>query len=362
MIRISDIYGIEKCRTYVNDVITSGWLTFTGKYVEECEKMLENILGVKHVLLTNNGTSATHCLIKSIKLHKPECKKIYVQNNCYIAVYNSILTEFNNDEIEVLPIDSETWNLDLNYLDVIEKNAALMIVHNLGNILPIDKIKEVRRDIIIVEDNCEGFMGKYNDKYSGTDSLASSLSFYANKHITCGEGGAFITNNTDLYNKIVSFTRQGVSSKKYIHTMHAYNYRITNINAAILLSQLEQLNVILEKKKEIYDKYCNLLKDQEYISLQKIEDQTIHSNWIFGIKILKDIDYDEIEVYFKNFNIEIRPFFYDIYKSEYLKTIHRKETKTNDMSIILLPIYVNLKLSDVDYIVNIIKQFISEKF
>lgn len=362
MIKISDIYGLEKSKEYVNDVITSGWLTFSGIYIKKCEEMLQELLGIKHVLLTNSGSSATHCLIKSIKLEYPDCRKIYVQNNCYIAVYNSILIEFKNTEIEILPIDEDTWNLDLKYLDKIEKNSALLIVHNLGNILPINEIKILRPDIIIVEDNCEGFIGTYNKKYSGTQSLASSLSFFANKHITSGEGGAFLTNNTKLYNKIVSFTRQGVSEQKYIHTMHAYNYKISNINAAILLSQLEQLNIILEKKNILFNRYYELLENEKNIKLQKIEENTTHSKWIIGIKFLKNLEYKDIELYFNNNNIEIRPFFYDIYKHKYLNNIKKTISKTLNETIILLPLHANLNITNIDYIINILKQFINETF
>lgn len=361
MIKISDIYKLENSREYVNDVITSEWLTFSGIYIKKCEKMLEELLGIKHVLLTNNGSAATHCLIKSIKLEYPECKKIYVQNNCYIAAYNSVLTEFKNTEIEILPIDENTWNLDLKYLNKIEKNSALLIVHNLGNILPINKIKNLRPDIIIVEDNCEGFMGSYNKKYSGTEALASSVSFFANKHITSGEGGAFMTNNTKLYKKIISFTRQGISEYKYIHIMHAYNYKMSNINAAILYSQLEQLDIILKKKTILFNRYYELLENEKNIELQKIEENTCHSKWIFGIKILKNLEYKDIELFFNNNNIEIRPFFYDIYKHKYLNNIKKTVSKSLNHTIILLPLHANLNISDIDYISNIIKKFISKE-
>ena len=108
-------------------------------------------------------------------------------------------------------------------------------------------LKEKRPDIIIVEDNCEGFMGKHNNIYSGTQSLASSISFYGNKHVTCGEGGAFITNDTFIYNKIKSFCRQGNTDKKFIHNLHAFNYRLNNVSAAILFSQLENLDTVISK-------------------------------------------------------------------------------------------------------------------
>lgn len=360
MINISDIYKLENCKKYLNDVIDSNWISFTGEYVTKCEEKLKEILNVNHVLLTNNGTSATHCVIKSIKIKYPECNKIYIQNNCYIAAYNTILFEYDETQIEILPIDNDTWNLDLNYIKNIEQNSALLIVHNLGNILPIQKIKEMRPDIIIVEDNCEGFMGKYNNKMSGTECLCSSISFFSNKHITCGEGGAFITNDTDLYNKILKFTRQGISNKKYIHDIFATNYRITNIHASILYSQLEVLNEIIECKKKIYNLYTELFSPYlDKLSIQIIEENTNHSYWLYGIKFNKDINYDTIENYFKENKIEIRPFFYDYRKHEHLKNIKSVDTIKNS-NIILLPLHPNLSIKDIHLIVSCVKNILNK--
>tara|TARA_Y100000816_G_C26104972_1_gene586836 strand:+ start:2022 stop:3125 length:1104 start_codon:yes stop_codon:yes gene_type:complete len=363
LIRISDVYNLNKSKKYVQDVIDSEWLTFSGKYVGECETKLAEIVGVKHALLTSNGTTATHCIIKAIKFKYPECKKIYVQNNSYIAVYNSILMEFTKDQIEVLPIDEETWNLDLNYLDRIEEGAALMIVHNLGNILPVNKIKELRPDIIIVEDNCEGFMGKHKEGYSGATTLCSSLSFYANKHITCGEGGAFLTNDSELYDNIVRYTRHGVCDQKYVHIMHACNYRMSNLNAAMLLSQLEDINIIVEKKKSLYELYVTLLKSNPSVKLQKIEESCEHSYWLIGIKFVKDIQkgYSAIESFFKGAGVEIRPFFYGVDVHTHLQDLKVTDSNFNNESVILLPLHPKLTENNIKYVVSVINAFLNSK-
>jgi perosamine synthetase len=359
MIRISDIYKLNNSKDYILDTINNNWLTFTGEYVNKCEEKLKEIFKVKHVLLTNNGTSATHCIIKSIKFKYPKCNKLYIQNNCYIAAYNMALLEFSETQLEILPIDDNTWNLDLNYINQIEKNSALLVVHNIGNILPIQKIKELRPDIIIIEDNCEGFMGEYNNKMSGTECLASSISFFSNKHITCGEGGAFITNDTDIYNKIVKFARQGITDKKYIHNMFAFNYKLNNMQAALLYSQLELLEEIIFKKKKLFKLYNKLLnKYSDKISIQKIEENTIHSYWLYGIKFLKNINYNEIEEYFLKNNIEIRPFFYDFRLHEHLKNIKSNDIIKNN-NIILLPLHPNLTEYDINYIISLIDKYLN---
>ena len=230
-----------------------------------------------------------------------------------------------------------------------------------GNIIPINKIQEIRPDLVIVEDNCEGFMGKYNNKFSVTDTLASSISFFANKHITCGEGGAFITNDTEIYNYIFKYTRQGITDIRYKHDIVATNYRINNIQAAILWSQFTFLDEVLLIKKELIKYYKEkmdfLSNDIEY---QKIENGTEHSNWGFGIKIKKGYNsYKEIEQFFKNRNIEIRPLFYDYNVHNHLSSIKCiDEYKKIDNYVILLPLHPYLNRKDINKVVDAIKEYI----
>ena len=359
-IRISEIYDISDSREYINDVIDSNWISFTGKYVKLCEDEIKKKFNVKHVLLTNNGTSATHCVVKSVKYKYPNCNKIYIPDHCYIAVYNSVLYEYTKEQIEIIPIDENTWNLDLNYIDKLEPNSCLMLVHNLGNIIPIDIIKSKRPDIIIIEDNCEGFMGKYGETYSGSDTLASSISFYANKHITCAEGGAFITNDDDVYKHIKCFATQGITDIKYIHSMVAYNYKCNNLSAALLYSQLNKIDYIYNKKKHIFNLYTELFKSHsDKIAIQYIEPYTTHSYWMFGIKFINGYNnYNEVEKYFIEKNIEIRPFFYNYRNHPYLNDIKSLSNKNFDNQIILLPLHCYLKDEDVRYIIDCVINYL----
>lgn len=159
-------------------------------------------------------------------------------------------------------------------------------------------------------------MGKYDNKMSGTNCLSSSISFNSNKHITCREGGAFVTNDSEIYEKILSFTRQGIGPEKYIHPCFGLNYRITNLQSAVLFSQLELLSEIIDKKKKLFENYNKLLSElKEYINIQKIDSTTTNSYWLYGIKFLNTkYNYKFIENFFNKNNIEIRPFFYSIDK------------------------------------------------
>ena len=148
-----------------------------------------------------------------------------------------------------MKIDYNTLNMDTqeDYIKSFEKDSCILIVHNYGNIINVPKLNRIRPDLIIIEDNCEGLFGKYENQYSGSyeNTLCSAVSFYANKTLTTGEGGAFFTNDIDIYEYIKSIYSHGMTKQRYIHNNLAYNYRMTNIQAGFLYDQLEDLTHIL---------------------------------------------------------------------------------------------------------------------
>jgi perosamine synthetase len=353
------------------EAIESEWISNHGKFIGLSTDLLKNILNVKHVILMANGTCATHCNLIALKYKYPGIKKIYVPNNCYVAVYNCVLMEYTKEEIEVLEIDEETWNMrmDDEYLLSLEKNSAIMVVHNLGGIVNVNRIKKIRPDIILMEDNCEGLFGKYHDIYTGTsnDILSSSISFYGNKTITSGEGGAFITNDDSVYEYIKGVYSQGMSSKRYVHHVHAYNYRMTNIQAGFLYDQLNDLEHILSLKKKVFKNYEDLLKDlidTGFVKIQKIEEDCERSYWIFALHLVNNkMNIDELFNYFENKNgIEIRPFFYPIYEHLHLKDMKLKNeenikiSKKLNENIIMIPSYPLIEYEKQKYIVEKIKE------
>ena len=195
--------------------IESGWISNHGEYIQKSTELLSQTLDVPYVILMSNGTCSTHCLFLSLQFRYPTINRIYVPSNAYIAAWNSLLMVYNQDILSVMKMDENTWNIDTSetYLKSLESNSAVLIVHNIGNIINVPRLKRIRPDLIFVEDNCEGLFGKYESIYSGTspDSLCSSVSFYGNKIITTGEGGAFITNHSDIYEYIKKVYSQGMS-------------------------------------------------------------------------------------------------------------------------------------------------------
>lgn len=141
--------------------------------------------------------------------------------------------EYQKENIEVMKTNLSTLNIDTSeeYIKSLEKNSAVLIVHNLGNIVNVPRLKRLRPDIIFMEDNCEGNFGKYEDTYSGTSvgSLCSAVSFYANKTLTNGEGGAFFTNDDKVYEYIKSIYSHGMTNVRYIHILILINILIIHL-------------------------------------------------------------------------------------------------------------------------------------
>ena len=356
---------LSKYKTSPIDAINSEWISNHGKYIDLATNKFKEVLNVKNVILMANGTVATHCLFMSIRYKYPNISKIYLPNNVYVAVYNCALMEYELDNLEVLKINENTWNIeeDEEYLQSLETNSAIVIVHNLGGIIDVDRIKKIRPDIILIEDNCECLFGKYNGRFTGTSDniLCSSVSFYGNKTITTGEGGAFITNDYELYSYIKRVFSQGMSSKRFVHDVHAYNYRMTNVQAAFLYEQLKDIKCILDLKKSVFNNYTKLLENElieNKISLQYTNQNCEKANWMFAVRLINnDKSIDEINTYFIDNGIEIRPFFYPYYSHNHLKSIINR---TNDYSIsetlnkhiIMLPSYPELTFQQQEYIVS----------
>ncbi|MFM7725406.1 MAG: DegT/DnrJ/EryC1/StrS family aminotransferase, partial [Flavobacteriales bacterium] len=146
----------------------------------------------------NNGTCATHMLALGLRYKYPHIKRLLVPNNVYVAAWNSFLY---SGGFELVPVDADidTWNMDAELIGSAARDTALLVVHNLGNIFHVPAIQERYPDLLVVEDACEGLFGKYGESHAGTRSVMGSVSFFGNKTITSGEGGAVFTQDEELF-------------------------------------------------------------------------------------------------------------------------------------------------------------------
>jgi len=355
---------LKKYKKSVFEAIDSEWISNHGIYIELATEKIKKILNVKYCILMNNGTSATHCLFKSLKYKYPNINKIYVPNNVFVSPWNCALMEYDKIKLEVTETDKNTFNMNVSeeYIKSLELNSAVLIVHNLGNIINIPRLKRLRPDLIFVEDNCEGLFGKYENMYSGTSncSLCSSVSFYGNKTITTGEGGAFFTNDLELYKYMNTYYSHGMSNIRYVHDIQGTNYRMTNIQASLLYEQLNDIEHILKLKNDIYDYYKLLFSNNSDIFfIFEQENNTQHSKWMFSLLVNNRHDnfYDNFEKYMSEKNIQIRPLFYDIRVHAHLSDIFNKFENIYNNNGFMLPSYPELTRKQQEYIYNCVVQY-----
>lgn len=362
MIRIYEPYKIDP--EPVAKVLLENRLTSLNKEVFDVSSILSSLHIGSNVVPVFNGTCATHMLLKALKHKVKNLKKIIVPNNVYVAAWNCLLMD--GDDIELIPIDADddTWCIDTKKLiSVANSNGpddtGILVVHNVGNIVNVPKLKSVLPDHQFIEDNCEGFLGEYEGRPTGTSSLASSISFYANKTLTCGEGGAFISNDEYLSSFVSRLVNQGQTNERYVHDILAYNYRMTNMQAALLLSQLSLREEIQQKKSDIFKFYKENLSNK--FSFQKITEGTKHSEWMFSARLKgcdykKDIEKQCISLF------ETRPMFYQMSAHRHLLKYSKQDDENVARSLakecFMLPSHPNLSKNDLEVIVHTMNRIV----
>jgi perosamine synthetase len=357
MIKIYEPYRIADSSALAKATIDAGRLTCHNEEFQIASKRLTEIHG-RPTIPVFNGTCATHLAFKAMKMKVPRLKRIIVPNNVYVAAWNSMLMD---GDLELVPIDAndKTWCVDIEKLSEEirasdPEDTGILIVHNVGGIVNVPRLIREFPNHTFIEDNCEGFLGQYEGKLSGTASLASSISFYANKTITCGEGGAIIVDSS--LHEIVNRTQsQGQTETRYTHDILAYNYRMTNTQAALLIGQLDLLNEIVANKTNLFNLYRNLLSEK--FELQEPEINTVHSGWMFAVRV-RGGNYHEMSF---GENFETRPMFYPISVHRHLSRFSKDETVARKLSkeCFMLPSHPSLTEDDIKVVSNTLNEKVS---
>jgi len=367
LIPIYKPYLPKRALKYAHDALDSTWISSHGKYIDMAQERLGELLGVKHVVLTANGTCACHlasCALAN-KINRYGKKDVLIGGNNYIACYNSLLID-KEFRLITVKTDLDTWNIDLNDLDAkIDQypHAAVSIVHNISSTIDIPALKRKYPNTIFIEDACEAFTGRHNGTYTGTASYVGVLSFFGNKNITTGEGGALLTQDSQVYEEIEHICNQGQVEKRFRHDRLGYNYRMTNICASLLVGQLEVLPEILEKKASIFCKYRAAFKDRKDVKIQLNPTGCEPSNWMMGIAV-PGSKYDEAEAFLKSRNIEARQMFFHISEHKYLVDNDDVLIGEDDVAkrlnseCIIIPSYPGLKDEEVAHIIECIEEYL----
>jgi perosamine synthetase len=352
MIKIYEPYRISDSSDLVKVSIDSGRLTCFNSEFTLVKERLTELHGIPTIPVFN-GTCATHLALKALKIKVPNLKNVIVPNNVYVAAWNSMLMD---GDLNLIPVDADerTWCVDTSKLrdEIIKsdpRETGILVVHNVGGIVNVPSLMRDFPDHFFIEDNCEGFLGEYEGKKSGTASLASSISFYANKTITCGEGGALII-QPELHDIIYRTQSQGQTNTRYVHDILAYNYRMTNTQATILLGQMDLIPEIMEKKKILFETYRRLLSEK--FQMQIPESGTKHSSWMFSVRA-KGFDYHSSSKEFGE-EFESRPMFYPMSSHLHLRKFARDEEVASKLAreCFMLPSHPALEESDIVKVCN----------
>jgi perosamine synthetase len=237
-----------------------------------------------------------------------------------------------------------------------------MAVHLYGHPCEMSVLKEIADEhrLFLIEDCAEAIGSKYQGRHVGTFGDIATFSFYGNKTITTGEGGMVITNDQTIFERAVHFKGQGLAKyREYWHDVIGYNYRMTNICAAIGLAQLERIDDILSKKRRIAELYKELLKDTEFKVHQEVGD-VFHSYWMISILVPQADQRDTVREHLSEAGIETRPVFYPVHTMPMYTQKYQKHQVAEDIGWrgINLPSYPDLSPEQIDYICDSLKKFI----
>ena len=291
---------------YVKECIDTEWVSSAGKYVDLFEQKISEYTGSKYAVACINGTSAIQVSLRLAGVLPGD--EVIVPTLTFIAPINAIA--YNNASPVFMDADN-FYNLDtgktisfINNETVFKdgftynkstnvKVAALLPVHVWGNACLLDELTKLcrERNIAIVEDASESLgtfykEGKYKGKHTGTVGKLGCISFNGNKIITTGGGGMILTDDEKLAEKAKYLTTQAKDDPiRYVHDEIGYNFRLTNIQAALGVTQLEQLPAILKRKKELFDYYRSAIEDIDGLSLSKVPNYADNNHWLNLLQI-----------------------------------------------------------------------------
>jgi perosamine synthetase len=345
---------------FAKDAIDSGWLSSRGEYVERATETLKAALGFKHVVLTNSGTAAGHlCAIILRRLYPDRDRRIICPNNVYVAAWNTLRQEYPAAILDPIEPDEETWQADYKSALINERLDALLVVHNIAGTVNVAAIRRRLPHLKIIEDCCEGMFGTYEGQSVGSLALAASVSFFGNKTITAGGGGAVLTNDDRAAFIARRVANQGATSERYVHDVPGYHYAMTNVQAALLYGQLLLRERIRSMKRRIFDVYRAALPGGRIV-VQETEPGTTSSDWMMGVRIMGSPGFDCAERFMTERGIEVRPMFPPITRHRHLSDVRVNGTAVAERlhrECIILPSYPELTDGEIGRVVDAVRGY-----
>jgi perosamine synthetase len=356
MIPVYRPYLTGREKEYVAACIESTWISSRGEFVSKFEAEFEKFIDVRHATTVCNGTVALHLAMMALGLGPGD--EVIVPTLTYVASVNAIV-QAGATPVFVDSLES-TWQIDPADVQckITPQTKAVMAVHLYGAPCNMTSLTELckQRGLFLIEDCAEAFGTLHDDKHVGTFGDIATFSFFGNKTITTGEGGMVVTNNSELFAKAYHLKTQGVSpTREYWHDTIGYNYRMTNICAAIGVAQLEHADEILSKKRQIAQWYDEGLASLP-LTPHKESENTRHSWWMYSILARDPGECSRVRSELRLAGIETRPLFHPVHLlPPYFKGLSFPVAEGLSTRGINLPSYPGLEKSEVDMICQAIR-------
>jgi perosamine synthetase len=336
--------------------VKSGWVSSKGPFIEEFEKNFAAYIGTKYSVSASNGTTALHLALVALGIGKGD--KVLIPSLDFISVAN-VVTYVGAQPVFV-ESHKDYWCMDPSKIKVDKCTKAIIAVHIYGHPCDMDKILAIAKgnNLFVIEDCAESHGAEYKCRKTGTFGVISCFSFFGNKIITTGEGGMCLTNDADLAQKMRILRDHGMNpQRKYWHDVIGFNYRITNLQAALGVAQLKKIDILINKKRQIAHTYNKLLKDFPDITLPPEMPWAKNVYWLYSILVDAE-KRDKIIVQLEKEGIESRPFFYPTHLMPPHKTdISLPIAEELSARGLNLPSGTPLSESQIEEVVNAFKNF-----
>lgn len=336
MLRVSepDLSRLELAN--VNQAVESTLISGTGPFVVESEHSIQAMTGASYALATSNGTASLHLCLMTLGLAPGD--EVIVPSFTYIASVNAIL--YVGASPVFVDVDADTWTIDPAEIvhAISPRTKAIMAVHLYGHPFDGKLIRDIanQHGLFVIEDAAEGHVSTSHGNRAGNIGDIASFSFFGNKVLTAGEGGAITTNRSNLYELAAVIRNQGMNpNRRFEHNVVGNNFRLNNVSAAILAAQLQRREEILQKRQTIIDAYTELLSGTKFELHQRASWATT-TPWLFsllmpkGTRVSRDLVLRRLE----SRGIETRPLFLPAHSMKPYKNFRRGSKKfTNSIEL-----------------------------
>jgi|TARA_Y100000294_G_scaffold177919_1_gene205648 dTDP-4-amino-4,6-dideoxygalactose transaminase len=364
MIPIAKPYLGEEEIEAVIDVIKSGILA-QGPKVHEIEEKFAEFCGTKYAVAVNSGTAALHASLHAAGIAKDE--EVITTPFTFIATANTILMQ--QAKPVFVDIDEKTFNIDPEKIQekITDKTKAILTVDLYGQLCDYGSINEIAKkyNLVVIEDAAQSINAEYKERKAGSFGNLAAFSFYGTKNITCGEGGMITTDNKTYANNAKLFRQHGRSNmSSYEYSNLGYNYRMTDINAAILLEQLKKADIITRKRIENAQYLSEGLADTKGIEIPTVKKDHKHVFHQYTIKVCQDfkLDRDKLAEYLNGKGIGSAVYYpKPLHLLDHFKILGNKENdfpvaEKISKQVLSLPIHPHLTKEQLDSIINVFKE------